>query len=272
MTDRPRTESQLRASRANGALSRGPTTPDGKRRSSGNSARHRLLSNSVVLKGENEDRFLALLASYVDEHRPATQTQMTLVETMAVARWRQLRVWDAQKVSLDRDIALQNPATGPVRVRAVFALGGSAEAACQPALLLRYEAAFDRQFFRALNQLRKLQSDHTPSEAEPYFPPTAPVGNTWQEPDLPEGESAPEPEIGDSGITERTQQLSENAEERSGSPSAAARTSRTPEPEPCSPRFSVPNRDSNGAACRRPPSPSSTGQPRGPAVGSPPTR
>jgi len=62
MNDRPRTEAQLRASRANGALSLGPTTPAGKRRSSRNSARHRLLSSSVVLEGERE-RLLALLTA-----------------------------------------------------------------------------------------------------------------------------------------------------------------------------------------------------------------
>ncbi len=134
---RPRTENQIRASRANGALSRGPATPEGKRRSSANSARHQLLSSTVVLEGEHEGRFLDLLAAFVDEYQPSTQTQMTLVETMVVARWRQLRVWGAQKTSIDRDIALCDPAVGPAPVRALFALRGSAESACPPDLLLR---------------------------------------------------------------------------------------------------------------------------------------
>jgi hypothetical protein len=58
----------------------------------------------------------------MDEYQPSTQTQMTLVETMVVARWREMRVWGAQKTSIDRDIALRDPAVGPAPVRALFAL------------------------------------------------------------------------------------------------------------------------------------------------------
>jgi hypothetical protein len=46
-----------------------------------------LLSSTVVLEGEHEGRFLDLLAAFMDEYQPSTQTQMTLVETMVVARW-----------------------------------------------------------------------------------------------------------------------------------------------------------------------------------------
>ena len=69
---------------------------------------------------------------------------------MTVARWRQLRIWGAQKTAIDRDMALQDPNVGPAPVRALAALRGTPESACAPELLLRYEIAFDRQFSRAL--------------------------------------------------------------------------------------------------------------------------
>ena len=44
----------------------------------------------------------------MDEYKPSTASQVSLVETMAVARWRQLRVWGVQKAGMDRDMALQD--------------------------------------------------------------------------------------------------------------------------------------------------------------------
>jgi len=60
------------------------------------------------------DRFLNLLAGYMDEYQPSTASQATLVETMAVARWRQLRIWGAQKTEMDRDMANRDPSVGPL--------------------------------------------------------------------------------------------------------------------------------------------------------------
>jgi hypothetical protein len=97
------TPKQIEASRKNGARSRGPITEAGKQNSSRNSTRHGLLAQTVVLDEESADRFLDLFTGYMDEHKPSTATQVSLVETMAAARWRQLRVWGAQKTSIDRD-------------------------------------------------------------------------------------------------------------------------------------------------------------------------
>src|SRR5580698_5412731 len=97
------TPKQIEASRKNGARSRGPITEAGKQNSARNSTRHGLLAQTVVLDEESADRFLDLLTGYMDEHKPSTATQVSLVETMAAARWRQLRVWGAQKTSIDRD-------------------------------------------------------------------------------------------------------------------------------------------------------------------------
>ena len=46
---------------------------------------------------------------------------------MTVAMWRLWRVWGAQKLALDRDIAVQDPEIGPTSVRAMFAMEGSVD-------------------------------------------------------------------------------------------------------------------------------------------------
>jgi len=147
-------------------------TPEGKKISARNSTRHGLLAQTVVLEEESAARFTDLFASYLEEYKPTTPSQLCLVETMAVARWRQLRVWGAQKTAMDRDMALQDPNIGPAAVRALQAMEGME-------LLLRYEIAFDRQFARALTRLLDLQS-HSSKEPSPYHP-DSPAGQTWKE-------------------------------------------------------------------------------------------
>lgn len=179
------TDKQIQAARANGVLSKGPTTEQGKRNSAGNNVRHGLLARTIVLDEEDTERFLELLTGLMDAHQPRDASELALVETLAVARWRQLRVWGAQKTALDRDMALQDPSHGPVAVRAVVALRGTPESSCPPDVLIRYEIAFDRQYARALIRLEALQSRPANRQTTPYHPMT--IGQTWKEeiPPLP---------------------------------------------------------------------------------------
>jgi hypothetical protein len=181
------TQKQIAASRANGARSKGPVTEIGKLHSSRNSARHGLLARTVVLEEECVERFHELIAVLTDEYQPRTSTELTLVETMAVARWRQLRIWGMQKTALDRGMALQNPDDGPPAVRAVLAFRDSPDSSCAADLLLRYEIAFDRQFTRALACLTTLQSK--PAPHQPYHPGPL-VGHTWKDLDVPKAPPA----------------------------------------------------------------------------------
>lgn len=174
------TPKQIQASRTNGARSQGPITESGKQNSARNNTRHGLLAQTVVLDEESTDRFLDLLAALMDEYEPGTATQVALVETMAAARWRQLRVWGAQKTAMDRDMALQDPDLGPASVRVLAALRGTPGSACPPEVLLRYEIAFDRQFSRALTRLLAAQSSRT-NQPPKHYHPQAPAGQTWKE-------------------------------------------------------------------------------------------
>ena len=129
------TQKQIEASRINGAKSQGAVTPEGKQISSGNATRHGLLSGSIVLKGESIERFEALYDSLLSEHQPATQSEIAVVNAMAAALWRRLRVWGFEKFSIDLDIANRD---GPAWHTALLSYLSPDE---KIATLLRYETA-----------------------------------------------------------------------------------------------------------------------------------
>jgi hypothetical protein len=85
---RPRSEAQREAARANGARSRGPTSAEGKARSSMNAFRHGLCSPAILAPDEDPEAFAALLAALRAEHRPTDVTDELLVERLAVALWK----------------------------------------------------------------------------------------------------------------------------------------------------------------------------------------
>jgi hypothetical protein len=161
-----RTPKQTEASRANGAKSKGPITPQGKCNSSRNSTRHGLLAETVVLEAELASRFLELLDSLIEEHQPRTPTEAMLVDTIAAARWRQDRIWGMQKVAFDHDIASCDTADESSPLRAVLTLRNSPESVRTHELLLRYEIALDRQISRALLRLHQLQDRRAQERTE----------------------------------------------------------------------------------------------------------
>jgi hypothetical protein len=163
-----RTPDQIEASRRNGAKSRGPVTPDGKLRSSRGRITHGLLAKTVVLHGESAARFSSLLAGLMAEHQPRTTTEISLVESMAVNRWRQIRLWGMETAGINCELHRQSasplhpeggaedpprdPAT--LTVRAMAAMNNDDRSL---ETILRYEARFGRQYDRALHALQQLR-------------------------------------------------------------------------------------------------------------------
>ncbi|HEV3199696.1 MAG TPA: hypothetical protein VGZ73_17450, partial [Bryobacteraceae bacterium] len=79
------------SSQANGSLSRGPTTPEGKLRSSQNAVSHGLLSDSVVLPGESLEGFDTLFNQYMERFAPVDCVEEAMIEEMAASWWRMRR-------------------------------------------------------------------------------------------------------------------------------------------------------------------------------------
>src|SRR5689334_20233921 len=99
-----RSEKQLKASRANGAKSRGPVTAPGKRNSSLNSLRHGAFSHEIRLATESEAEFEAFAQSLRDEFQPQGFFESMLVDTIISAKWRAVRFSILAKALKDYEI------------------------------------------------------------------------------------------------------------------------------------------------------------------------
>jgi hypothetical protein len=191
-----RTERQIEASRANGARSRGPVTPEGKRNSSGNALKHGLLADTIVLKGELEDRFLELLADFDRELQPETTMEHLLVQKMAAAQWRQFRLWGMEKAAMEYQIRNQAGAIGRGEsnaTRASLAFQALSDNSRSLDLLHRYDSLCDRQYLRAHKrflELRRGRGDSpapVPSNPQPEVPTVPEVSGE----DAPAAEQTP---------------------------------------------------------------------------------
>jgi hypothetical protein len=152
---------QIESNRANSRKSTGPKTPEGKARSSRNATTHGLLAASVVLDGESKTRFYSLLNSLIDELKPVGPCEYALVESMAVARWRQMRLWGFQKAALAEEVRRHQadstgegaPADNHVASAIAFRNLGQSSRALD--LMHRYETAYFRMFGRSMDRFKQ---------------------------------------------------------------------------------------------------------------------
>jgi len=151
-TKKPSSARRILSSQANGKKSKGPITPAGRLKCAKNPLTHGLLSETIVLPGESKRHFEQLLQSYVDEHRPITPTEVTLVYKMTVAIWRQMRSWSIHTLDISCGMARENPDL-PAPFRAAGALRALAADTNILQTTSRYEAMFDRQFKSCLSEL-----------------------------------------------------------------------------------------------------------------------
>jgi hypothetical protein len=160
------------------AKSTGPKTPEGKIISVRNLHNHTLISGTVVLKGESMRRFNQLAAALILHFNPRNPVETALVQTLTAARWRLLRVWGIQTAGFELEMARQDPSAGSGAVRAAVTFRHMADNSRALALQLRYEAAYDRQYNRALATLLKLRENPEPSA--PLDPPIQLDTETWE--------------------------------------------------------------------------------------------
>jgi hypothetical protein len=153
---------KIRASQLNGAKSHGPVTPEGLRKSSANSARHHLLTKTILLENERPHAFAELVAGLTNDFNPQTETQRALVENMAVSRWRQMRVWALERATIQSAMDAHDSDKSEPAERAADAFRSLADTSRTLDLLNRYETRFDRQFSRSLNLLIKLAAPDCP--------------------------------------------------------------------------------------------------------------
>lgn len=194
-----RTENQIEASRANGARSRGPITPEGKAISSRNAMRHGLLANTILLSNEGGENFKGLFQMNVDKFSPVDDVEMSMIEEMCAAYWRLRRTWAMETSIIESGLASQPPGA-PIEQTA----GAFCDAAENRhlALLHRYETRLHTMYQRALKNLiliRKATTSTAPAPAEytegpePPAQPETPAPQSQAPPARPEIPNEPEP-------------------------------------------------------------------------------
>jgi len=153
-SDRPVTttvSARARASRINGARSRGPRTAAGKARSAGNALKHGLCAiKHVVLPDEDAVAFVALEKALLEELAPVGALQAVLARQIVSAAWRLARADRIEAEILifrqrDDDLGL-----------AVTRDGNSARAV---PTVVRYRGAAHAELLRTLRTLRALQAE-----------------------------------------------------------------------------------------------------------------
>jgi hypothetical protein len=159
------TEKQIAANRANAAKSTGPRTRAGKAVSAQNAARHDLLARSFVLKSECPARFEAFVETFYAEYNPSTPTETALVDTMATARWRLIRMSNLEAAIIDHEYGSDaESASLTTPTRATLAYRRASDAGRSIEFMNRAETRLQHQFNSALDRLRRLQpTPKTPS-------------------------------------------------------------------------------------------------------------
>jgi hypothetical protein len=180
---------RIQSSKSNGALSKGPSTPAGKERSSLNAIRHGLCAKCIVVEGESRENFLILVQQHVDRFRPADEVEFGMIEEMCASYWRQRRAWSLETGMFNKQMALQPDAGMTDRMMDSMVVAFDALAASHSlSLLHRYETRLHLMYQRALRTLIMLRpadmpndpspiSEHSPEAAEQPLPPPPDVGH-----------------------------------------------------------------------------------------------
>jgi len=158
------TEAQINANRRNAQKSTGPTSPEGKARSSLNALKSGIDACSHFIPGEDPAELEALTAAYQLHYRPADPIQLALVDTLISTEWIQRRLrrieaqlWNYQVECLDKN--LTQAEFLDVQIQHRSPLGHAYQDALDPFTRLhRRIDATNRMFLRTLKALQDLQA------------------------------------------------------------------------------------------------------------------
>jgi hypothetical protein len=141
-------QDQIDANRINGAKSHGPVTSEGKAIVAKNGIRHGLLAKTVLLNDESRPRFQLLLDTLREEFQPRNEIELGLVDTLAITKWRQMRVWALETSAVNDKITLlakDSEQSDPTALAATaYRLMSDESNFLQ--LMARYDTRFDRQY------------------------------------------------------------------------------------------------------------------------------
>ena len=147
----PTSKRRLEANRRNAQLSTGPRTAAGKARVAQNRTTHALTGAHTLLPGEDPQAYANLLATLVDQHGPATETEAHQVELLAHTQWKLRR---AAQFEVDALVSSRSAEETNGKVTLTDAVMRAS----------RYQASIRRSYSLALAELHRLQSARRLSE------------------------------------------------------------------------------------------------------------
>jgi hypothetical protein len=146
------TARQIAANQANALKSTGPKTAEGQERAKMNALKHGLTAREVTSANESVDDFNAYYDEFIEMLRPVGAIEEQLAERIIICAWRLRRVYriDSSLFVAGQSVTQYVGSVGGVFVRLA---GGDAISK-----LTRYEAAIERSYQRARQELERLQA------------------------------------------------------------------------------------------------------------------
>jgi len=161
------TDKQIQANKENAKLG-GVKTSDGKAISKLNALKHGLLSNEILLKGENEQSLTELGKQIIQSLHPVGELEILLVDRIVANFWRLRRVMEVEKAAMEwekydegveinlgfgypKDEKLEEQQKERKQTRNMIANNNTEQ-------ILRYETTIERSLYRALHELQRLQA------------------------------------------------------------------------------------------------------------------
>src|SRR5262245_36773631 len=158
--------SRAQANRINGLRSTGPRTPTGKTAASLNALKHGLLSQQVVLPGEDHEALQDLRERFYGALEPSGDLEVFLADRVVAAAWRLRRAHGIERDMMDADLA----AKASLEDLILYGEGDDRRSTLGAAFaravaeddtygkFARYEAHIERGLYRALHELQRLQA------------------------------------------------------------------------------------------------------------------
>jgi hypothetical protein len=157
---------QLAANRANAQKSTGPRSAEGKAASRFNALKHGMDAASIVIPGEDPAAYEAISDEYHREFDPHTALEQYHVDTLIRSDWQKRRL-QRTEAKLYRALLVEGPTPEDLDV----AILRDSPTAKLLRKVFAQIASLDRAFFRALNDLRRIQREATQSTDAPVeFP------------------------------------------------------------------------------------------------------
>ena len=174
------TEAQIKANQDNAKKSTGPTSVEGKKRSSMNAVTHGILSNITSLPGEDESFMQNLREDIIATYQPQDAMERVLVDRIYIAIVRQIRLCEAEAAKLKMSMSaealgeglLQNLRKYGVRIFSVDNLTEDGRnllgdmkivhripQGIDITLMTRYQVQLDNDLYRAMNALQKYRDN-----------------------------------------------------------------------------------------------------------------